>query len=115
LKAIQGTSQFNPKILNDLIQQTAEKLDIAQDEVTRHEIELQNKQNHITTIQSQYHSMVSWADMFENADIETKKMIVGYLIECVRVGRGYEIDIRFNVGYEHFVQSELMKGDDVFA
>jgi len=113
LKAIQETSSFDPKILNDLIAQTSQKLDTSQSEVARHKQELENKQNHVTTIQSQYHNILSWADIFIDSDIEVKKMIAGYLIESVKVSRGYEIDIKFNVAYEHFAQNT--NGGDIFC
>jgi len=40
--------------------------------------------------------------MFQDSNTETKKMIVAYLIESVKVNRGYELDIKFNVAFEQF-------------
>jgi len=102
VNAIQGTSKFDSVILNDLIKQTTEKLTTAQNEITHHESELENKQQHMTNIQTQYHNLINWADIFMDCEKETKKMIEAYLIESVRVSRNYELEIRFNVAYEQF-------------
>jgi hypothetical protein len=43
-----------------------------------------------------------WADLFQDCPKETKKMIVAYLIDSVHIRHWYEVDIKFNVEYEHF-------------
>jgi len=43
-----------------------------------------------------------WADMFEDASLETRRMIAAYLIQSVKVSRGYELDITLNVAFEQF-------------
>jgi len=102
INAIQGTSKFDAGVLNDLIKQATEKASEAENEMTRYELELGNKQQLVTEIQSQYKNLISWADMFQGSNNETKKMITAYLIESVKVGRGYEVEIKFNVAYEQF-------------
>ena len=50
----------------------------------------------------QYDELVSWADMFDECDIETKKMILARIMNCVKVSRDYETEITFTVGIEQF-------------
>ena len=102
VSAIQGTSKFDSALLNDLIKQTQEKMSLAESEIKRHELDLENKQQHMTDIKTQYKDLVSWADIFQDSEKETKKMIAAYLIESVKVSRGYEIEIKFHVAYEQF-------------
>jgi len=104
VNAIQGTSKFDSGVLNDLIKQTREKLTIAEDEVTSHEQELDNKQQYMTEIKAQYKNLISWADIFIDSDKDVKKMIAAYLIESVKVSRGYEVEVKFHVAYEQFCE-----------
>ena len=51
-----------------------------------------------------YNQFVSWADEYENASGEQKKMVICQLIKEVKVGRGYEIEIEFNASYKQFFE-----------
>ena len=105
INAIQGTSKFGSGVLNDLIGQTKDKLIITEAEVSGCELELQNKQQHMTDIQTQYQNLISWVDIFMDSDKEVKKMIAAYLIESVKVSRGYEVEVKFHVAYEQFCEA----------
>jgi len=105
VNAIQGTSKFDSGVLNDLIKQTREKLTIAEGETSRYELDLGSKQQHISAIQAQYKNLINWADIFMDSDKEVKKMIVAYLIESVKVSRGYEVEVKFHVAYEQFCEA----------
>jgi hypothetical protein len=49
-----------------------------------------------------YNSFLGWANEFDNAALEQKKMIAGQLIRRVELERGYKINIEFNMDYEQF-------------
>ena len=102
VKAIQGESKFDSDNLNTSINMTKEKITITSAAAQHYEDELNNRQQHIAEIHAQYRELVSWADMFQNSPKETKKMIIAYLIDSVNVGRGYEVNVKFNVAYEQF-------------
>lgn len=44
-----------------------------------------------------------WADEFDNSTMEQKKMIACQLIREVKVSRGYELEIVFDLNYEQFL------------
>jgi len=100
--AIQGTSKFDAELLNDLIRQTKEKIDTATAEVNRYESDLENKQQYFTAIQENYKKLISWSEIFQDAETEARKMITAYLIESVKVSRGYELEVKFHVAFEQF-------------
>jgi len=104
--AIQGTSKFDPSLLNELIQQTKVKIDTATDEVAHYEADLENGQQQLETITADYNKLISWSGIFQDSNTETKKMITAYLIESVKVKRGYELDIQFNVAFEQFFNAD---------
>ena len=53
-------------------------------------------------LEKEYSQIISWADMYENASIAGKKMILSQFIKAVRVSRDYEIDIELNISFEQF-------------
>jgi hypothetical protein len=46
--------------------------------------------------------LISWADAFDEASIETKHMIIARLIERIDVGRDYDIQIKFRISVEQY-------------
>jgi phage shock protein A len=100
--AIQGTSKFDAGLLNDLIKQTRERVDASVKEVQGHEAELENQQQRIDAIQTNYKNLVGWSEIFQDSNMETKKMITAYLIDSVKVNRNYAVEVKFNLAYEQF-------------
>lgn len=46
--------------------------------------------------------IISWAEMYDTASVEAKKMIVSCLIKRVEVYRDYKLHIDFNIDFEQF-------------
>jgi len=51
-----------------------------------------------------YHQFRSWAEEFENASLETKKMIACQLFTRVEIGKGYRVHIELNMTYRQFLE-----------
>ena len=49
-----------------------------------------------------YEELISFADLYDNASFEAKKMIVNQLIRRVDVYRGYQIHVSFNFGLSQY-------------
>ena len=56
----------------------------------------------LASLNAQYDDIISWADMYDTASIEAKKMIVNCLIKRVDVFRDYKLHIDFNIDFEQF-------------
>ena len=56
----------------------------------------------LDTLNVQYDDIISWADMYDSASMESKKMIVSCLIRRVEVYRDYRLHIDFNIDFEQF-------------
>ena len=54
-----------------------------------------------------YDELISYADLYDSASFEAKKMIVNQLIRRVDVYRGYPLNITFN-----FDLTPYIEGDD---
>ena len=49
---------------------------------------------------------LEWAEMFDQAPLETKQMILASLIERVTVGRGYKINVQFKLSARQFLEPD---------
>ena len=47
--------------------------------------------------------LISWAELYDEASFEKKKMIVNCLIKRVEVSRGYKLKVEFNIDFEQFM------------
>ena len=56
----------------------------------------------LDALNAQYDDIISWADMYDSASMESKKMIVSCLIRRVEVYRNYRLHIDFNIDFEQF-------------
>ncbi|MCR4770883.1 MAG: hypothetical protein K5855_01095 [Oscillospiraceae bacterium] len=56
----------------------------------------------MASLNAQYDDIISWADMYDTASLEAKKMIVNCLIKRIEVYRGYKLHIDFNIDFEQF-------------
>lgn len=104
IKVIRGTSKFSSERLEAKITETEQKIEIANKNVETLKLELEDTQSLMNHVNSQYDDLVEWSDLYSTSSLEAKKMIVGQLIQAVRVSRDYEIQIDFNISYSQFVQ-----------
>lgn len=52
---------------------------------------------------TQVSDVIKWADQFDEANKETRHMILARLIDRVEVGAGYKIMVKFKITYEQFL------------
>lgn len=64
----------------------------------------------MASLSAQYDDIISWADIYDAASMEAKKMIVNCLIKRVEVYRDYKLHIDFNIDFEQFsLGMDIMK------
>ena len=56
----------------------------------------------LQSLNAQYDDIISWAELYDTASIEARKMIVSCLISRVEVYRDYKLHIDFNIDLEQF-------------
>lgn len=56
----------------------------------------------LKNICARYDEIISWAELYDNASMEAKKMIVNSLIQRVNVFKGYRLEIEFNFDLRQF-------------
>lgn len=106
-KYISGENRFPIDILNTSIEQTKTELADIEEQLCECNKVLGEKKDVLSKLDYYYDQFVTWADEFEIASLEQRKMIICQLINEVRVGRGYKIDIDFNASYRQFFDSNM--------
>lgn len=103
LKALNGESSIDLSILNDMAKGLKAKqeeqiaaLNAAQDEESE-------EYNIVQQMQGTYNQFVEWADVYESATMETKKMIAAQLIKRVEVYEGYKFKVELALTAKQFL------------
>ena len=102
LKVIQGSSRFSANLLNSLMDETAAQLKELESQMQTAQLEVRETVSGAEQVEKEYTQLMNWAELYDNCSLEAKKMIVAQFVKAVRVKRGYELDIEFNVSFEEF-------------
>lgn len=65
--------------------------------------QLNHKEADIQKLDYYYQQFVSWADEFDNASAERKRMILCTLFKEITIGKGYKIELLMDNSYEQFI------------
>lgn len=104
--ALMGESKFTPDMLSNAIETTKEKIADNSELISKYELKIGNQQDAIDNLDYYYDAFKNWADEYQYATKEQKKMIACNLIKEVRIGKDYNIDIIFDMNYKQFLVSE---------
>ena len=66
--------------------------------------ELEKTTELMEEVAKQYEELISYADLYDHATFEAKKMIVNQLIRRVDVYRGYQISVSFNFNLSQYFE-----------
>ena len=103
-KALTGDSAFSPEMLSTAINSAQTELQKTEDKLAQLNYGLNNSQGAIKKLNVYYEQFRTWADTFEDASLEQRKMIICQLVREINVSRGYKLDIVLDVNYEQFLQ-----------
>ena len=53
-------------------------------------------------IEQEYNNVIKWADIYENADLQTKQIIVAHLIYSISVKKEYELTVNCKIDLDQF-------------
>ena len=96
-------SEFTLEALNAAISLTRKKLSDLADNVAGALDDLNAQKDLMEHLDIYYDRFKSWAETFDEATNEEKKMVIGKLISRIEVGRGYKVNIVLNMDYGQFV------------
>lgn len=104
LKCLDGTSNFTEDMIAKQIRRYQQELDDAKAEYAALQNARLNEAAEIRKLRTYYDEFRGWAEEFETAPLEIKRMILSQLIERVEVGRKYQVTIKLNMEYQQFLE-----------
>lgn len=103
LDSIEGNCAFSQQQVKErmdtvklLIEEDSVKVDGFQNE-------LENIRGISEEIKEQHKQLISWAEVFDSASIEEKRMIASYIIKAVTIARDYNLKIEFNISEAQYL------------
>ena len=103
LKAVQGKSALPMGVLNELLEETRQRVLDTSRRVTELTMELDNENSKLEEFRSEFERIATWSEIFDSSDTATKKMICGYIIKRVTVRRDYKLAVDFTINVEQFL------------
>ncbi len=100
---LMNESSFSLETLNNAIELTKAKLVEFDEAIPKALKELNEQKSIIEHLDTYYDQFKGWAESFDAATNEEKKMIICKLISRIEVGRGYKVNIVLNMDYGQFV------------
>lgn len=102
IKTIRGENTFSKELLSSLIAEAEAKCQELQENMETAQAAYDEGKTVLASLNAQYDDIISWAEMYDTASMEAKKMIVNCLIKRVDVYRDYKLHIDFNIDFEQF-------------
>lgn len=103
-KALIGRSEFTADMLKISIDNTTKDLEENKSALAKCENEVENSSDMLSKLDFYYSQFVGWADEFDKASIERKKMIVSQMFSSITISRGYKIEAVLNTTYQQFFE-----------
>ena len=103
VKAIKGESAFSADTLSGLIADAEKECERLGKLCMEAEKNVTDSEQLLKEVTASYDTLISWAELYDTASFEKKKMIVNCLIRRVDVYRGYKLHIDFNFDYQQFL------------
>lgn len=97
LSSIEGTCVFTPEQIKNRMDALQQSISELSDRIQSLETSVTNSEQLVTEIREQHKRILSWAEMYDSASIEEKKMVASYLIKAVTISRGYEIQVELHI------------------
>ena len=105
INILRGESTFSKDLLSGMVAEAEAKVTGLQEQLDAAQTAYKEGQAVMDALNAQYADIISWADMYDGANLEAKKMIVNCLIKRVEVYRDYKLHIDFNIDLEQFTTS----------
>ena len=102
IKSLRGESAFSQDLLGSLISDCETKCLEVQQQLEAAQLAYDEGQAVLEHLNAQYDDIISWADMYDTASMEAKKMIVNCLIKRVGGLPGLQVAYRLNIDFEQF-------------
>ena len=104
VKSIQGESVFSKEMLAELVSETDAKVKTLAENCESAERELEENEVLMKELSDSYDEIILWAELYDSASFEAKKMIVNAMIHRIDVYNGYKLNIELNFNIRQFFE-----------
>ena len=96
--------QKKPIPLAIMMPKYKEKLETAQRRMEEAKAKMEKEKDAAQTATQEVTDLLSWADTFDEANAETKHMIIARLVERIEINHDYEVEIKFRISVEQYMR-----------
>ena len=108
LSSVEGTCIFTPEQVKRRMDEVQEKMYRLAKESEALQNDMGEAQIITEKIMAQHQQLLSWAELFDSASIDEKKVIASQLIKAVTLTRNYGIQIEFSISEAQFLNGMEM-------
>lgn len=101
-KTLLGESLYSPEDLKEAINVVKVRIIEGEDQLEKLDSEMLQNKEMVEAVLPAYRQFKTWAEEFETATKEQKKMIAGQLFDRIELGKDYCIMLHMNVTYKQF-------------
>lgn len=112
IKALTGESVYAPEMIQELLASNTEAMNKAEAELQNAEKDRAELDAKLKELVRQYESIHDWAEVFDAAGVDEKKMILSRIIGKITVNRNYGITIYFFLTLDDFKHALAEEGRD---
>lgn len=108
LDSIEGNCAFTPQQIRQRMDRVQATLDNLTQQITIPQEQAHESDELTSSIQEQHQRLLSWAEMYDSASQEEKRMVASYIIKAVTLTRDYGIQIEFNISEAQYLSGMEM-------
>lgn len=103
VKAVQGKSKMPVDVLSELVNERRDKVLVTSERLARLMAELERSNEKIAEMKIELSRIRTWSEIFDESDMEVKKMVTSHIIKRVNVFKDYKLDIVLNLDIQQFL------------
>lgn len=103
LDSLEGRCVFTPEQIKSRMESVREKVNGLIEAIKQLQEQSSEAEAIAHDLVNQHKRLLSWAEMFDSASPQEKKMIASYLIKAVTLTRGYGIQVEFNISEAQYL------------
>lgn len=103
IKSIRGESAFPKDVLAELISESETKCSQLSEAVETAKQKVSETEVIMKELRRQHDEIISFAELYDSAGVEAKKMVVSAMIRRVEVSRDYRVKIYFNFNLDQYL------------
>ena len=99
-----GESSFTSEQLHTALEAVEKSISVAEEKLKDSKTRLDNLDSERKAVESGYTKLTTWAEEFDRASVERKKMIIAEMFPRVELSRGYNVKVTVNRAFKPYME-----------